>query len=173
MLRSILKIVKALNSDAHPAQISLAFCFAMIVGFTPFWSFHNLFILLIVLLLRIHIGSFILGLLIFSGLAVILTPVFHKLGLSLLTAPVLVGFWTFLYNIPILKFDQINNTVVAGGIVSALMLFVPMYLVLKILINKYRNRIQDFTRRFKLLQTFRASKIYKLYQSITSFGSDG
>ena len=173
MLRSILKIVKALNSDAHPAQISLAFCFAMMVGFTPFWSFHNLLILLIVLFFRIHIGSFILGLLIFSGLAVILAPVFHKLGLLLLTSPALLGLWTFLYNIPMLKFDQINNTVVVGGFLSAAILFIPLYIILKALIKKYRIRVQNFTKRFKLLQTFRASKIYKLYQSISGFGSNG
>jgi uncharacterized protein (TIGR03546 family) len=172
LIRSVLKLVKTLNSDAHPAQISLAFCFAMIVGFTPFWSFHNLLILIIVLLFRIHVGSFILGVIIFSALAVVFDPLFHRFGLLLLTWPPAVGFWTLLYNIPVLKFDQINNTVVAGGWMSALILFVPLFFVLKKLINKYREQIQNFTKRFKLLQTIKASKIYRLYDSISSFGSD-
>ena len=50
MVSSILRLLKVLNSEAEPGQISLALCFGMIAGFLPFFSIANLMILLIVFL---------------------------------------------------------------------------------------------------------------------------
>ncbi len=41
MIRAIITLLRVLNSEAAPAQISLALAFAMIVGLTPLWSLHN------------------------------------------------------------------------------------------------------------------------------------
>ena len=66
MLRAIAKLLKALNSESNPVQISLAFCFALIAGFTPLLSLHNLLVLFLVLILRVNLSAFILGLGVFS-----------------------------------------------------------------------------------------------------------
>ena len=45
MLDQIVKLIKVLNSETAPEQISLALAFAMLAGFTPLWSLHNLLVL--------------------------------------------------------------------------------------------------------------------------------
>ncbi|MFM8550831.1 MAG: DUF2062 domain-containing protein [Nitrospiraceae bacterium] len=52
------RLLAVLNSETHPGQISLGFCFAMLAGFTPFLSLHNLLVLLCVLVLRVNLSPF-------------------------------------------------------------------------------------------------------------------
>jgi uncharacterized protein (TIGR03546 family) len=56
MINRVAKLMKVLNSETDPAQISLAVCFAMIIGLTPLYSLHNLLFLFIVLLLRVNLA---------------------------------------------------------------------------------------------------------------------
>jgi uncharacterized protein (TIGR03546 family) len=172
MIRSIFKIIKALNSESKPGQISVAVCLGMITGFTPFWSLHNSIIIFIVLLLRIHISTYIISIIIFSGINILVQPFFHLIGLFLLTNDSLLIFWTAVYNVDILRFDKLNNTVVTGGLISALILFYPLYWILNVLIKRYREQVKGYISRFKIIQTFRASKIYRSYTSISRFRGD-
>ncbi|MDT8272320.1 MAG: DUF2062 domain-containing protein, partial [Desulfomonilia bacterium] len=85
MIRLIARVLRVLNSEAAPSQISLALCFSLIAGFTPLMSMHNVVVLLLVLLIRVNLASFLLGLVAFSGIAYLLDPLFHLSGLALLT----------------------------------------------------------------------------------------
>ena len=49
MIEAIANLLKVLNSETEPGQISLALCLAMIAGFTPVLCPHNLLVLLLVL----------------------------------------------------------------------------------------------------------------------------
>lgn len=169
MLRLIAKLLKVLNSETDPIQISLGFGFAMIAGLTPFWSLHNLLMLLLVLLLRVNLSAFLLGLAVFTGLAYLLDPLFHWNGLHLLTAPALEGLWTSLYNSPLWRLERFNNTIVMGSLVFSLLLFVPLLILSNILIRRYRAHILMWVHKTRLMQMFKASKLYQMYQSISQF----
>ncbi|MCP4681009.1 MAG: TIGR03546 family protein [Desulfobacterales bacterium] len=130
MIDMIAKLLKILNSESEPGQISIAFCLAMIAGFTPFYSLHNLLILLLVLIFRINLSGFILGWALFSGCAYLLDPVFHRIGYALLTMPSLKGLWTAFYNIVLLRLENFNNTVVMGSFMVSILLFIPLYFLL-------------------------------------------
>ena len=80
MLTIIAKIFKTLNSETDPFQISLALCFSMIAGLTPLWSLHNIVVLLLTLILRVNLATFLLGWAGFSGIAYLLDPLFHTSG---------------------------------------------------------------------------------------------
>ena len=87
MLRLIARFLRVLNSETNPGQISLGFCFAMVAGLTPLMSLHNLVVLLLILILRVNLSAFLLGLGVFSGVAYLLDPLFHWYGWHILTAP--------------------------------------------------------------------------------------
>lgn len=44
MIRLLLKLIKALNSEASPWQLAFAIACGLVVGFTPLYSVHNLLI---------------------------------------------------------------------------------------------------------------------------------
>jgi uncharacterized protein (TIGR03546 family) len=135
MIRTVAKILKVLNSETDSSQISLALCLAMFPGFTPFISIHNLVVLFLVLILRVNLSTFLLGWAAFSGLAYLLDPLFNRLGLALLTADSLRGFWTILYNSTFWRLTRFNNSILMGSFIFSLLLFYPLYRLANLAVN--------------------------------------
>ncbi len=173
MLRLIARFLRVLNSETNPGQISLGFCFAMVAGLTPLMSLHNLVVLLLILILRVNLSAFLLGLGVFSGVAYLLDPLFHWYGLHILTALSLEGLWTSLYNSTLWRLARFNNTIVMGSMVFSLALFVPLYFLSNALIRRYRAHVLAWIQKTRLMQIFKASKVYQLYQSLPHFGGAG
>ncbi len=170
MINIIAKLLRVLNSETEPGQISLVFCFSMILGFTPLMSPHNLIVLLLILLLRVNLSACILGWLFFSGVAYLLDPLFHRFGVLLLTADALEGLWTYLYNIPLFRFAKFNNSVVMGSLVFCLILFIPVYIASNQFIKKYRGHVLAWAQKTRLVQAFKANRIYRAYQAVSGWG---
>ena len=169
MIKLIATLLKVLNSDAAPGQISLAFCFSMIAGFTPILSLHNLFVLFLVLILRVNLSAFILGFAFFSTLAFALDPLFHQIGLSVLTTEALNGLWTSLYNHPLWQIERFNNSIVMGSLLSSLILFFPVLMISNRLILKYREHFLARVMKSKIMIGFKASKLYSTYQTVSGW----
>ena len=170
MLTILAKIFKTLNSETEPFQISLALSFAMIAGLTPLWSLHNILVLLLVLILRVNLTTFMLGWLGFSGVAYVLDPLFHVFGLHILTNNSLHGLWTALYNSPLWRLSNYNNSILMGSLVISLGLFVPLFFLSNLVINKYREHILAWVMKSRIVQVLKASKFYSIYQSVSEWG---
>ena len=170
MIRAIIKLLRVLNSEAAPAQISLALAFALITGLTPLWSLHNLAVLLLVLVLRVNLSAFLLGTAVFSGLAYLLDPFFHRLGLAVLTEPSLEGLWTGRYNSTLWRIERFNNSIVMGSLLVSLALFVPTVLALNWAIRQYRARVLARVKRLRVVQALTATKFAQMYRSYSNLG---
>ena len=170
MIRAIIKLLRVLNSEAAPAQISLALAFALIMGFTPLWSLHNLVVLLLVLVLRVNLSAFLLGTAFFLGLAYLLDPLFHRVGLAVLTAPSLEGLWTGRYNSTLWRIERFNNSIVMGSLLVSLALFVPTVLALNWAIRQYRARVLARVKRLRVVQALTATKFAQMYRSYSNLG---
>jgi uncharacterized protein (TIGR03546 family) len=169
MIRTFAKVLKILNSESDPRQISLALCLAMFAGFTPFVSIHNLLVIFLVLILRVNLSSFLLGLAAFSGLAYLLDPLFHRIGLALLTADSLQGFWTTLYNSSFWRLTRFNNSILLGSFIFSLLLFLPLYFLINLAIENYRAHLLSWVRKSRVMQALTASKFYSMYQSASGW----
>jgi uncharacterized protein (TIGR03546 family) len=173
MIKMFAKLVKVLNSEAEPGQISLAFSFSLISGFLPFFSPLNLVVLLIVFLLRVNLSAYFLGTAFFSGVAYLLDPLFHVIGLGLLTAGPLEGLWTTMYNSTLWRIQKFNNTIVMGSFVLALLLFVPLLLLMNALILRYRDTVLSWVRKTKVMQMIKASNFYGWYEKASGWAGGG
>jgi uncharacterized protein (TIGR03546 family) len=169
MLRAIVKLLTALNSEAEPGQISLALALSLIVGLTPLWSLHNLIVLFLALLLRVNLSTFLLGTAFFSGLAYLLDPFFHRLGLAVLTAPSLEGWWTALYNSTLWRIERFNNSVVMGSLLASLALFVPTVMVANWAIRTYRERVLAKVKQLRVVQALTATRFFQMYRSYSNW----
>ena len=165
MLSMLAKLLKALNSESAPGQVALAFALALIVGLTPLFSLHNLFVLFLACVIRVNFSAFILGVLFFSGVAWFVDPLSIRMGASLLANPALISTWTELYQSELWRISGYNNTLVLGGLVFALIAFVPVLLISRILIIQYRHRVMAWINKLKITQMLKASKFYNLYQN--------
>ena len=169
-MRLLAKFLKILNSNSEPGEISLGFAFAMIAGFTPLWSLHNLPVLLLLLILRANLSAFLLGLVFFSGVSYALDPLFHRIGLAILVASPLHDLWTALYNSTVWRLEHFNNSIVMGSLVVSLVLCPPLYLLSNRLIRQYREHVLAWVRKTRFMQMMTASGFYNLYRSVSGWG---
>jgi len=170
MLRALAKTVKVLNSDADPLQIALALSLSLVAGLTPLSSLHNIAVLFLVLVLRVNLSSFLLGLMVFGGMAYALDPLFHAVGLKALRAEALQGLWTAMYNSTLWRLERFNNTVLMGSLLVSLALFVPVFILSRFAVLRYRERALVWIRKTRLVRMLKASKFYNLYQSAKGWG---
>lgn len=166
MISMILKLVKALNSDLGPWQIAIAGALAMVIGLTPLWSVHNLVILLLAFVLRVHLASFFLFWALFTGLAYLLDPWFHQIGLYWLSQASLNGFWTKLYQQDMWQVVHFNRSITLGSLIVTLLAFVPTALLLRWAIIRYRATLMPWLNKLKLVQLLKGSRGYQLYQRV-------
>lgn len=168
VLTLLVKLFSALNSESSTRQISLAICLGFIVGLSPFFSIHNLLLLLLVLLLKVHLGSFILSVGIFSGLSYLLSGSIVQLGEYLLTQERLNGILTTLYQFDIFKLAHLHHTYTFGAVIFGCVFAPLVYLFSNFLIQKYRTHIKMFFEKLPLVKALKASKFYQLYIEVTT-----
>lgn len=168
MLSILAKLLKALNSEASPSQISLAVCFALIMALTPLLSWHNAIVLLLALVIKVNLSAFIVSLGLFSLLAWFVDPYSASLGEQILTAPGLQETWTSLYQIDFLRITKFNHTLVMGGLVVSLIAFLPVFFLSRFLVVQYRAKLLAWVEKLWIAKLIKGSKFYRIYQAIAS-----
>jgi|GEM_PF-283776 len=167
MLTLLAKLFSALNSESSIRQIALAIVLGFIVGLSPLLTLHNIVILFFVMLIRIHLGSFILSVGFFSGLSYLLSPFIIMVGEWLLTSDGLVDLFTVFYQSTLFKLAHWHNTYTLGAFVLGCILAIPLYFFSKVIIEKYRLHIMAFFQKLKIVRALKASKFYRLYLSFS------
>ena len=171
MLTLLAKLLHALNSDSSIRQIALAITLGFIVGLSPILTLHNIVIIFFVLIIRVHLGSFILAVGFFSGMSYLLSPVIVQVGESLLTQPTLTDLFTSLYQLSLFKLAHWHHTYVLGAFVLGAVLSAPIYFISKFIIEKYRVHIMTFFEKFRIVKALKASKFYSVYSSFAGESS--
>ena len=154
MISYIVKLLKALNTNSHPGEIAHAVAIGMLLGFMP--KNNALWYLLFVffLFVRVHKGALLLAVLAASLLARLFDPLFDAIGYAVLTFSPLEPVYAALLDIPFVAFTKFNNTVVAGAVVSGLILYIPVYILIRILTKSWRTHIAPALARSKFMQAF-------------------
>jgi uncharacterized protein (TIGR03546 family) len=154
-----------LGLQISAAEVAGGVCLAMFMGFVPFNGAMTVFLFILFFFLRINRLSTMLMFPFFKLLYIVAVGhVTGRLGEYLLIkADYLNGFWAGLVNLPIVAYLDMNNTLVAGGIVFSAVLSVPVYLVTKKL---YRIYIENYVKRFLALKSvqkfFRYTHVHKI-----------
>ena len=128
--------------------------------------------LFLVLILRINISIFIVGAGIFSVISYLLDPVFHITGLGILTAEPLEKFWTVIYNLPLLRIERFNNSIVMGSLLFSIALFMPSCIFTMFIVRHYREHILERFRKTRIMQIIMASRLYSAYQAVSGWGGN-
>ncbi len=153
ILKIVRDFIKILREGQTPAQVAGGFALGSILGLSPVLTLQGLVVWFIVLLLNVNLSAALLALTLFSLGAYLLDPLFHWFGYQLLVnIDGLRGVWTTLYNAPIAPLTRFNNTVVLGSFVSALILFVPVYVGMKRFVVAYRSTVGARIERWKVYQ---------------------
>jgi uncharacterized protein (TIGR03546 family) len=170
VLKILSKLFKALRSNESPNQLAWGFVLGMIIGLTPFWNLHNLIVIVLIIVLKVNAAMSIAAFLVFSLFAYLLDPLFHSLGYSLLVNEGLKPLWVFIASTPVLAWSNLNNTVVLGSFLVAILLIFPLLFFTKWWVQQYRDRIDARMSKWKIVQVIKGSKLYQLYEKISRLG---
>ena len=152
MLNFFIKLFKAINSNSHPGEIAHAVCCGMILGFLPKDNALWYVITVFCLFLRIHKGAFVIFTFLFSLLAPLLDPLFDTIGYWFLTLDFFRPPFSFLLDLPFVGFTKFNNTIVAGSILSSIVLYIPVYWLTRLFIKEWRTFLLPIVRKTKLVK---------------------
>ncbi|WP_258241093.1 TIGR03546 family protein [Pseudidiomarina homiensis] len=166
MLTLLARLLKALNSESGAWALAIAFVLGMIMGFTPLWRVHNLVILLVALLFRVNLSGFILSFVLCSGLAYLLDPVFHKIGFAILAAESWQPVWQSMYDSAFWRVVQFHHTITLGSLVLSFAFAPILALVSFWIVSQYRQRIQAWFNKLKIVQALKANRFYTIYANL-------
>jgi len=167
MLKHLVKTVKALNANTDPADISHAIAMAWLIAVVPKLNLIWVFLFMVAIIIRTNKATFMLFFLGFSFLVPLVDPGIEGLGFALLTLPALQGGWTALFNLPIAGLLRFNNTMVAGSFVAGVLLYVPVYVVAKFLVIRYRAHLLPLIISSPLYKAFLKLPFIKLFVKAT------
>lgn len=168
ILKTILKIIKVLGSETAPASIAFALVLGMMLGLNPLLSIQFFLILFIVLIFRVNIASTLFSMAVFKLLSFPLDPYLHKTGVFLLEKESLNGLWTWMYNTAPFPLTRFYNSVFLGGIAASLALTPVVFIAGMSIVLIYRHKLEPAIRNSRIAKVIAASKMYKLYVTLTS-----
>jgi uncharacterized protein (TIGR03546 family) len=170
-LKLVTNFIKILREGQTPAQVAGGFALGFILGLSPMFTLQGVLIWFIIFVLDVNLSAATFSIGLFALIAYIFDPLFHRFGYFLLVdINGLKGLWTALYNAPIAPLTRFNNTVVMGSFITALILFIPIYIGMKKFVIAYRATIGVKVTQWKIYQIIDRSSLVQWYKRVRSLG---
>ncbi len=164
LIKLIQSLFGALHSEGTEGQLAAGIVLGSFLGLTPLVNLHNAVIFAALVLLNVSFAGGMLGWALFVPIGFVLDPLFDWIGHELLLAESLRDLWTSFYNTPIVPLTDFNNTVVLGSFVFALLFAVPLFLLTRWAVVRYRVTLGERVKRSKFYRALTASKAYNVYK---------
>ena len=139
----IAALIVAVNANSRAGEVAAGVSFALLLALIPGGNLLWPVLFVLTFLLKINLAAELLFLALFKLAVPLADGLLHRLGALVLTRPFLSELFTGAYNLPILPFSRFNNTVVMGGLVAGLLLWLPVFLLFRHLVILYRRTLRD------------------------------
>ncbi len=164
VLKFLQTLFKALASDGTPGQVAAGMALGLALGLTPIASLHNLLVVLLAMCTTVSMPGFMLGWALGVPLGFALDPLFHAVGMAILLDDRTAPFFIWAVNTPIVSLARLNNSIVLGSLVVWVVATAPAYLLFRVGVTRYRERIHARLEQTRFFQALKASKLWTLYQ---------
>ncbi|MEI8176650.1 MAG: DUF2062 domain-containing protein [Candidatus Omnitrophota bacterium] len=139
------RIIKLLEENTSSVEVAGGVCLGLFLGFTPLNGPFAFLLALFFFLVKINRASTLLTLPLFKLLYIFGgAHLADRVGSYLLIdAGYLAGFWSFVTNLPVLAYLNLNTTIVIGGIALALIAAVPVFIGSRLAVIGLRRRYAE------------------------------
>jgi len=155
MFKPIAKLIVALNGNLGKKQVAAGFAWGLLLGLIPVGNVFWIVLFVVSFFFKHHHWSKMLILAIFKILSALVAPVMDVVGWEVLHIEALQPFFTTLYNMPFVPLTRFNNTLVAGGITSGIILWLPVFFLVSPLVPLYRNKVVPKLRNSKCVRAIK------------------
>ena len=171
MIKVVAKLVVALNSNIKKGQIAAGIAWGLLLSLIPAGNFFWIVLFLFSFFFNHHHGLKLGFMVLFKLLSPLYAPLLDLLGWGILHIDALQPLFTSMYNMPFVPFTKFNNTLVAGGLVAGIILFVPAYFLFLPLIRLYRDTLSPKIRNSKIVKAVTKFPFFSaIEKAISSMG---
>jgi uncharacterized protein (TIGR03546 family) len=164
MITSLIKLLKALNSEQSPRQLAIAISLSTILGLTPLYSLHNLLILFIAFSFRVNLSLFFLSYPLFALLGYLSSSIFESVGSFILLNPNLVDLWQWFFNTVVGRWSNFYYSGVMGSLIVSVLFALILYPTSKSFIKLYRSQFLETIEKYQFIRLLKTSTFWKLYE---------
>ena len=126
MINAIVKLILALNGNVKKSQLAAGFAWGTLLALIPALNVFWLALFLLSFFFRHNHASKLFTMVILKLLSPVIAPWIDALGWEFLHIAALQPLFTTLYNMPFVPWTKFNNTLVAGGLVGGIALWLPV-----------------------------------------------
>ena len=152
MLKPIAKFIAALNGNVGKSQISAGVAWGVLLGLVPLSNFFGIVLFILSFFFTHNHRSKLFAMALIKLLSPLIAPWIDVLGWEILHIEELQPLFTTMYNMPFVPFTRFNNTLVAGGIVGGIVLWLPVFLIFMGFVPLYRNTLGPKIRESKIVK---------------------
>lgn len=142
MIKYVTSFFRAINANAHPGDIAHAVALGLFLAILPKNNLTFTFLFFLSIFIRINKGAFFISFILFGFVTSFMDIIINNIGLWAVQLSFLRPIFITLENIPFVALFKLSNTMVLGGIIWGLILYIPVYILTRIIIAKYRKYMQ-------------------------------
>ncbi len=140
IIDSLKSLWKAILGRNEPSQLAWGVAFGVLLGLVPLGNLLGVAFVVAVLTLRINHGVAALTAFITLLLATHVDPFSHQLGHFVLTHPSLLRQLAGVWQLPLVPWTDLNNTVVMGSTLIGLAALIPIFLFAYPMFHLFRSQ---------------------------------
>lgn len=141
MIRLIAKFIVTLSSNARAAQVAAGMASGLALALIPPGNLLWPLLFLALFFTKAHYAVMLASTALLKPAALAAAPLIDALGWAALTHPSLEPTLTAFYNAPIAPLTRFNDTLVAGGVLAAIALWLPAFTIGLVGVRAYRKRL--------------------------------
>ncbi|EGC77326.1 DUF2062 domain-containing protein [Treponema denticola] len=142
MIKYVTSFFRAINANAHPGDIAHAVALGLFLAILPKNNLTFTFLFFLSIFIRINKGAFFISFILFGFVTPFMDVLINNIGFWAVQLLFLRPIFIALENIPFVALFKLSNTMVLGGIIWGLILYIPVYILTRIIIAKYRKYMQ-------------------------------
>jgi uncharacterized protein (TIGR03546 family) len=143
-------LYKLFTKDDSPKQLAFGVALGVTIGLIPKGNLIAALLTVLLFAFRTNLGAGLLTIFGVSAIAARLDPLLHGIGARVLGHPAVYYRISKWYELPLMPWTSLNNTVVVGGVLLSAALFYPAYHLSEMLFDRYYADTKSMiARRFK------------------------
>lgn len=126
-IKPVREFSRIFSYENSPRQLALAIALGAMIGLLPKGNLIAVGLTVLMFTVRVNLGAGLTTTFLVSCVATQLDPLTHGVGMRVLSHPGCHAQLAAWYELPIVPWTSLNNSVVIGGVVLGVALFYPIY----------------------------------------------
>jgi uncharacterized protein (TIGR03546 family) len=152
ILRPLRYLAQAFYETCSPRQIALGVALGMVIGLLPKDNLIAFSLTIVLFACRFSLPAGLVSIAAFSCIGIALDPMAHGVGDWVLHQSSLESMLAWMYQLPLVPWTAMNNTVVVGQLLFGIVLSAPVYYAAKAAADRWLAPVSAWVCRNRLYQ---------------------